>query len=875
MGVPAPAAVVASKDGFLHLSQLNHAIAAFGVSERLRLTIRDVSLPQHMARDLKDVRCKVYVGPLAAILEGPCGRPDKNKLKDFRLDFDSNGCASIEIDVGRPFPQEPWGTRVKFYHRQPSTLFRQRSVAELVDVIPRPMSKVQSATGGSISLEVLRIIPEASRSELKKAVGRVLRTAIEVGVEAADVEDLCLGALELGSDSLRTAGAIVALEEAAANGKVEVVERLADLGVPCSSASARAAEAVGTPSCVGLALRLLRDHLAHDGPCGEASKGAESRSLLLVALDERLPLVAERILDEDPSSLSQLPATPETAARAYAAGAWSVLAALMQRGDTLPYDRRSLLEFALGVGHVRLARACLAQCEGFESMQAAISTCLDHGRVEIVREALEAQWKVRTHSVDQTATSLLTAGPDAPAECGICFEPLFKNTGAMVDESGHRGCMHFTCLDCAEHIQDEAAERLRVWRARRDPRIPQPPGPVCPFCRAPFVQATRLSNPAVDPRSFFRLACMHESPGSHAAGAGEAINSLGGGSSVDESSSLGGSLPPGGVPAGGGSSSQAKTTTSTVSTAELDCKTAISVLAAVLPVSSTRIQQNLEPGGLWKAWCAEAGSTNDHLSETAFLRPGGMLAWLCDHLIDMKLDDLRGSPPDLQTDPERWFRFFDYDLGGKLTQAQLLRGLAKSFDTSALARPETPATRVRVEGVLQLRQLLQALWNEARWADGITLEDFVEPSMGLAKRLCQALPPPEVHALMASRRTETITRKHTLSVEEALAQARLNDMQVSEEDRARAKERAEKQRQALASLTSTRARRGRAGEPGRAGAELLLASLLEANRGSRSLPPSIRILCPFCSAINQAYASQGHRVICGACRSVFAVPRAA
>ena len=33
----------------------------------------------------------------------------------------------------------------------------------------------------------------------------------------------------------------------------------------------------------------------------------------------------------------------------------------------------------------------------------------------------------------------------------------------------------------AEHVQDEASDRFRAWRTRREPRIPKPPGPVCPL----------------------------------------------------------------------------------------------------------------------------------------------------------------------------------------------------------------------------------------------------------------------------------------------------------------------------------------------------------------------------------------------------------
>ncbi|CAJ1391945.1 unnamed protein product, partial [Effrenium voratum] len=110
-------------------------------------------------------------------------------------------------------------------------------------------------------------------------------------------------------------------------------------------------------------------------------------------------------------------------------------------------------------------------------------------------------------------------------------------------------------------------------------------------------------------------------------------------------------------------------------------------------------------------------------------------------------------------------------------------------------------------------------------------------------------------------------RRSRLSVEEALAKARATDFRTVEEDEARAKERAEK-RQPPAVQSPSRE------PPQRNGAQVLLASLLEAAReeGRVGATQQIRIQCPFCNAVNAARASERHRVICGACRSVFAVP---
>lgn len=42
------------------------------------------------------------------------------------------------------------------------------------------------------------------------------------------------------------------------------------------------------------------------------------------------------------------------------------------------------------------------------------------------------------------------------------------------------------------------------------------------------------------------------------------------------------------------------------------------------------------------------------LPEADFLIPGGMLAWLCDHLLEMKVEGQRGAPPRLHANPGSW-----------------------------------------------------------------------------------------------------------------------------------------------------------------------------------------------------------------------------
>jgi len=558
----------------------------------------------------------------------------------------------------------------------------------------------------------------------------------------------------------------------------------------------------------------------------EAKKnGEKSQELLRRALEERMPLVAEELLAEDASRLDELSMDGEMARKAHAAGAWSVLAALLDRGDPMPAQPRLLLDYALRAGHAGLARSCLSHLEDARDMEAAVRTCLDHGRTEIVREALEALWRVRS-SLGSEGPPLLSleCGPaDQPAECPVCFDALYTNPGVFVGEHGLRVCGHFTCLDCAEHVQDEAGDRFRVWRARREPRLPRPPGPVCPLCRASFASAVRLTDPTVDPRGFFKLACTQED-------------------GQDSKSEL-----------------------------VLQARPALAALGALLPVSPVTFAQKFD-NELWTAWCEDPA---EGLREANFLRPGGMLAWLSSHILEIKVEGQLGQPPRLQDSPEKWFDYFDYNNLGLLTKSEVLRGTAKAYDVAQLSAPGTPSRRARAAGVLKLREIVDAVWDDDRWHEGVVLEDFVGGN-GLAERLLAALPGGgDAMTRMNSRKSTNGSMK--MSVSEALAAARASDFKMVEADEERAKVRKEKQLQPIQVQghgAPALPVPGQQRAPGHHGAQLLLASLLEAAREENRGPATslMRIQCPFCGAINQARASQRHRIICGACRSVFAVP---
>lgn len=788
----------------LPLSHLTHAVLAPGVEEKIYIEFSDVRLDHGIPAE--HLRCKAYVGPQAALVEGD--GPDKSRLREIRLEFvgGSNPKAIAEIPIGAPnvSAAEPWAIRIKLYRRPASNLFAQEIWYEVVSRVPLMRTKVTLTSDlkgryGTAMLEVLRLVPRTAVSALQAAAGEMLRRAVEAGVEGKDMEQLIFGIRELGPDTISSREASHALETAARMGLRPVVELLLSAGAHATLLAARNAERAENGA------EMARDLFV----AAESNK----TQLSARAIEERMPLVADRLLADGLGKLETLSPEPDGlwARKAHCAGAWSVLTALLERGDQMPCKPRLLLDYALRAGHAGLARACLRHMgEDTKDMDAALRTCLDHGRTEIVREALEVMWKARSSQWSEGPPLLsLEVGPsDQPAECSVCFDSLYTNPGVYVNDEGLRVCGHFTCLTCAEHVQDEATERFRAWRQRREPRIPKPPGPVCPLCRATFAAAVRLSDPSVDPKSFFRLACVPESG--------------------DE------------VPL-------------------LKEKYAIGAIEAILPVNASTFAPIFDQ--LWPQWCE---APDEGMKESDFMRPDGMLAWLSSHILERKIDDQLGVPPSLQ-EAESWFRHFDFHGNGHLSKSELLRGIVKSYDVAQLV-PQTPSRKARTVGVYKLRELVEALWDEDRWdAAGVSFDDFVGRS-GLAQRLLDAFPPEPRRCGDSKKKSE-----ERLSVEEALAKARASDFQTIEEDEARAKERAEKQKRQLAPAQPPEMPVPRQ----RNGAQVLLASLLEAAQEESRVGATqqIHIQCPFCNAVNAARASQRHRIICGACRSVFAVPQ--
>jgi len=201
-------------------------------------------------------------------------------------------------------------------------------------------------------------------------------------------------------------------------------------------------------------------------------------------------------------------------------------------------------------------------------------------------------------------------------------------------------------------------------------------------------------------------------------------------------------------------------------------KAAYDALCAVLPVDPSSFKEEFTDT-LWPAWTSGKQARTAGLTEADFAADGGMLSWIGDHLIEIKVEQQRGEPPQLVENPEAWFRHFDYDCNGLLSKNEVLRGIVKMAKIEMLADARTPSSQSRCDSVVRLRDLLDSIWNAARWKHGVPMEEFLG-SEGLASKLLTVLPEESRIASKCSSRTST--GSESISVEEALAKARAADL---------------------------------------------------------------------------------------------------
>jgi len=109
---------------------------------------------------------------------------------------------------------------------------------------------------------------------------------------------------------------------------------------------------------------------------------------------------------------------------------------------------------------------------------------------------------------------------------------------------------------------------------------------------------------------------------------------------------------------------------------ELNVREVFEILKAQFPVDYEKLEKDLPK--LWRRWDP---SNDGEIQKSEFLKPGdGLLAFVRKNFL--RSAAARGPPPDIRTDKLAWFGYFDEDHGGTLSQAEVVRGLIKSFRLS-------------------------------------------------------------------------------------------------------------------------------------------------------------------------------------------------
>lgn len=587
------------------LSSVSHAISTpAGTKERLLIRLLHVKLPEFEGHDLM---CSVSVMPAKEVPSGV--KPVALFKKECAL---QKGAMEVIMDVGEALLKEPCSIRLKFRCNSKS-----QAVAEVTKVIPQAATQLTlqnpfwSEAAGAATLEVLRLIPGSAcdgfiRTLCSEIEQRQQRST--TGTEPdSEVDNLCTGVKELCSSTsarpaLQTLG-LHLLNSIAGLGRLDAAEALVLQGVEPNVETVLAAENAGS---FDLAHRLVQ----RVQPQVAGTRAKDAGLQLVWALRQKLPGLAQEILEHSPIALRNLPCKPGSpAARmAYECGALSVLAELIKRGDPLPAPVGELLAEARDAGNVSLAKACLSKAQDLNADD-AVRICLGHESLDrrliraptsVVRQALEARWRVQSSSHDRPASSAPTraAGPPAElAECSICYEPLHLcHPTVFLNASGLRTCQHLFCEACAEGV----TKRRNAIEEMLDFDI-QGRSSNCPMCRCTFSETARLPDPTIDPCAFFQYSCLPEAGTSSEA-------------SKDPRKNL-----------------------------RLTKKAACDALCAVLPVDPDSFQEEFA-NELWPEWThGKEASAAGFLTEAEFAAPGGMLSWVVGQLIELKVEEQRGQ----------------------------------------------------------------------------------------------------------------------------------------------------------------------------------------------------------------------------------------
>lgn len=150
----------------------------------------------------------------------------------------------------------------------------------------------------------------------------------------------------------------------------------------------------------------------------------------------------------------------------------------------------------------------------------------------------------------------------------------------------------------------------------------------------------------------------------------------------------------------------------------LNIREVLSILKAQFPVDAAKLERDLP--GLWRNWDP---SMDGLIQQSEFLEPGGLLAFVRKNF---GRAGAAGEVPDIRTDKQAWFDYVDEDKSGELSQAEVVRGLIKSFKLGT-----------KFAQVSELKEQVAALWFlfDRDGSGEVHQEEFMQPNEGMADTL--------------------------------------------------------------------------------------------------------------------------------------------
>eukprot|EP00281_Chroomonas_sp_CCMP1168_P009241 CAMPEP_0206272876 /NCGR_PEP_ID=MMETSP0047_2-20121206/34258_1 /ASSEMBLY_ACC=CAM_ASM_000192 /TAXON_ID=195065 /ORGANISM="Chroomonas mesostigmatica_cf, Strain CCMP1168" /LENGTH=249 /DNA_ID=CAMNT_0053701859 /DNA_START=68 /DNA_END=818 /DNA_ORIENTATION=- len=155
---------------------------------------------------------------------------------------------------------------------------------------------------------------------------------------------------------------------------------------------------------------------------------------------------------------------------------------------------------------------------------------------------------------------------------------------------------------------------------------------------------------------------------------------------------------------------------------KLSQREVVEVLKAQLPIDYLRLEAELPD--LWNTWDV---NKDNIISEEELLEPNrGLLAYI---KREFPRSEAAGIP-DIRTDREGWFRYWDYDKSGTLELDEIVRALIKTFKLSE--------DHSRIES---MREMVTAVWAifDTDGSGGIDTEEFSRPGDGLADSITASM----------------------------------------------------------------------------------------------------------------------------------------